>query len=67
MMKPMLSLSFRRRVHLVERRDLHEFLQDDFEQHLPDDILGGTVNTEQLVRDYIAFHMASEKSSGVPT
>ena len=48
---------------MVDRRDLHNFLNEDFEQFLPDDILGGTVHTEELVRDYIEFHLTLEKST----
>ena len=63
MMKPMLSSTFRKKVHMIDRGDLHTFLKDDFQQHLPDDIPGGTVNSDQLVHDYIAYHLALEKST----
>ena len=62
-MKPMLSSTFRKRVHMIGRGDLHMFLQDNFEHYLPDDMPGGTVPTEELVRDYIAYHLALEKST----
>ena len=48
---------------MIHQGDLHTFLQDDFQQHLPDDISGGTVNTERLVQDYVAYHLTLEKST----
>ena len=61
LMQPMLSLSFRQRVHILDHHDLHNFLKEDFLQLLPDDIPGGTVHTEKLVRDYVAFHLALDE------
>ena len=63
---------------MIRQGDLHIFLKDDFQQHLPDDIPGSAVNTDQLVHndipgsavntdqlvhEYIAFHLALERST----
>ena len=66
-MKPMLSSSFRQKVHMIDSGDLRLFLNLAYKHYLPDDIPGGTVHTEQLVHDYIAFHLAVEKAISVST
>ena len=52
---------------MIDRSDLGKFLNLAYKHYLPDDIPGGTVDTEELVHDYIAFHLALEKCICVST
>lgn len=62
-MKPMLSPSFRKKVFIITEDELPFFMSLDYEKDLPDDIRGGQVNTEDLVRDYVMFHQSLERAT----
>jgi hypothetical protein len=59
-MKPMLAPDFRKKVHMIPESNLSEFLQPGFEAYLPDDMETGTVNTTQLVEDFVTYRKRVE-------
>lgn len=54
-MKPMLAPSFRKKVKICQEHKISKYLQDDFEQYLPDDMQSGRVDTNTIVTDFIAY------------
>ncbi len=66
-MKPMLSSSFRKKVFMITEDELPFFMSLDYESYLPDDIRGGKINTEELVRDFVLFHQALERATTRPS
>jgi len=54
-MKPMLAADFRKKVHMIKESELKHHLDPDSLKHLPDDVEVGTVDTEALVKDFVAF------------
>ena len=62
-MKPMLSTSFRKKVYMINDDELPFFMQLDYEKFLPDDVWGGQVKTDELVRDFVLFHQALERAT----
>merc|ERR1712048_925461 len=64
-MKPMLAADFRKKVHMIPDSQLEEFLADDYQTYLPDDVSKGMVDTDVMVEDFIAFrkNVESEKSA----
>mmetsp|Transcript_9104 Transcript_9104/g.16531 ORF Transcript_9104/g.16531 Transcript_9104/m.16531 type:complete len:343 (+) Transcript_9104:257-1285(+) len=54
-MKGMLSWNFRRKVFMIHESKLDKYLEKGFEAFLPDDMSRGTCDTEQLVKDFIAY------------
>lgn len=52
-MKPMLSDSFRRKVHIVGLDDVQRFLAPGYERYVPDEFPFGQNNTEEIVRRFI--------------
>lgn len=55
LMKPMLAKDFRKKVHVVDEADMYQHLAEDAVEFLPDEIEKGKVNTEELVKDFIAY------------
>jgi hypothetical protein len=55
LMRPMLSPQFRRKVHMIPEKKLHKYLQEGFEEFLPDDTSLGKANTDQLVQDFVTY------------
>lgn len=53
--KPMMSTNFRRRIRIIPEQKLHLFLQDGFEQYLPDEMELGKANTDDMVADYNTY------------
>jgi len=45
---------------MIDIQDLKYYLKSGYEEFLPDDIPGGTVPTDQLVKDFVAFHLELE-------
>jgi len=64
-MKPMLAADFRKKVHMIPDSRLEEFLADDYQTYLPDDVSKGMVDTDVMVEDFIAFrkNVESEKNA----
>ena len=54
-MKPMLIPSFRRKVKICNEKDISKYLKSDYQKYLPDDMKSGTVPTDKLVADFIAY------------
>jgi CRAL/TRIO domain len=55
-MKPMLAKEFRKKVHVIPESRLHEFLEAGFETYLPNDVAAlGKANTDELVKDFVAY------------
>ena len=61
-MKPMLVPSFRKKVKMIHESLLPKYLQEGFESFLPDDMESGTVDTEAIVKDFVAFRKHTERS-----
>lgn len=60
-MRPMLTPSFRRKVKICQEAKLHNYLAANCRQYLPDDMRLGTVNTDQLVQDFILYRRHVER------
>lgn len=54
-MKPMLSKSFAKKVHMIPEDRLEDFLMSGYEQYLPDEFACGFARTEEICEDYIDF------------
>jgi hypothetical protein len=63
-MKPMLSVDFRKKVHMISLDDLSQFLAPGYEHFLPDDIYGGKAPTESIIQNFIAERKIIEHSTG---
>mmetsp|Transcript_35866 Transcript_35866/g.86713 ORF Transcript_35866/g.86713 Transcript_35866/m.86713 type:complete len:252 (+) Transcript_35866:165-920(+) len=61
-MKPMLSKSFAKKVHMIKEERLGEFLMDGYEQYLPDEFSSGWQITEEITEDYIDQRRYDEDS-----
>eukprot|EP00980_Cylindrotheca_fusiformis_P011561 scaffold2737_cov99-Cylindrotheca_fusiformis.AAC.7 len=53
LMKPMLSRSFSRKVHIVKQEKLADYLMNGYEQFLPDDLIASGISTSEIVEDYV--------------
>lgn len=62
-MKPMLSSSFRSKVRFIKDKELIYLMDLDFEEYLPNEVLGGEVNTAKLCRDFVKFHTTLERET----
>lgn len=62
-MRPMLSASFAKKVHMITEDELPYFMSLDYEEYLPDDVRGGKVETDHLVRDFCLFHQSLERAT----
>ena len=62
-MKPMLSENFRKKVHIIQEDELPYFMELDFEKYLPDEVRGGQVDTDALVKDFVRFHQHLERAT----
>ena len=62
-MKSMLAPSFRKKVKMIPQRDLPKYLQDGYLAYLPDDMLGGQANTEDLVRDFVSYQFYKDEQN----
>lgn len=60
LMKPMLHPNFRRKVKMIQESALPKFLAPGYEAFMPCDTVGGTCNTTQLVKDFIAYRKHTE-------
>jgi len=63
-MKPMLSRTFRQKVHMIPEKDLGKFLARGYEQCLPDEFVSGKSDTNQLVQDFVTYRLALEDLVG---
>jgi len=54
-MKPMLSADFQKKVFIIPEVQLSKYLEEGYEDKLPDDIKCGSLDTEQMVSDFIAY------------
>lgn len=52
-MRPMLSTSFAKKVHIIKEDKLSRYLRKGYEQYLPDELSPGWRSTAELVEDYI--------------
>ena len=59
-MKPMLAPDFRKKVHVIPQSQVGEFLMDGYPEFLCDDMEGGKANTDEMVRDFIAYRKEVE-------
>jgi hypothetical protein len=66
MTSSMMTDDFAARVHRTPSAALGQYLADGYTQHLPDDMVGGSVPTTDLVRDYLAFRKYVEAVEEVP-
>jgi len=67
LMKPMLSSSFRRKVHMIPETKLHKYLAPGYEKYLPDEFATGKCRTDQLVLDFVEYRMALESVTSSAT
>jgi hypothetical protein len=61
-MKPMLSESFRRKVHMISFESLQHYLAPGFTNYLPDECYGGTTTSDQIVRNFIEERKRTEST-----
>lgn len=61
-MKPMLTENFRQKVHMTPESQLFAFLKPGYEAYLPDDMTTGQVDTDLLVRDFLAYRLYLEET-----
>lgn len=59
-MKPMMSKDFQKKVAVIGFDELDRYLMDGCRRHLPDDLEGGELNTDTLVKNFIAERKAVE-------
>ncbi len=60
-MRPMLHSTFRRQVMLIPERKLSEYLAPGYSAYLPSDTAVGTLDTRQLVRDFVSYRKYVEE------
>lgn len=56
----MLSEDFEQKVKLVSSQDLGEYLADEYQEFLPDDMEGGKCTTKTAIDDFIRYRVAVE-------
>jgi len=61
-MKPMMSDDFAEKIAVVSSEELGNYLMDGWRIHLPDDMEGGLLNTNTLIKSFIAERKAIESS-----
>lgn len=59
-MKPMMSDDFQDKVAVVSSEELGKYLAHGYRDHLPDDVDGGQVDTNTLVKAFVAERKAIE-------
>lgn len=60
MMKGMLSEEFAQKVHMIPESELSEHLMEGYQAYLPNDMATGTVDTDELVTDYVQYRVLLE-------
>lgn len=63
-MKPMMSDDFQEKVAIMSSEDLGSNLGYGYREHLPDDMDGGKVNTNELVKAFVTERKATEMVVG---
>lgn len=53
MMRPMLSRSFSRKIHIIGQDKLSDYLEKGYQTFLPDELCAGWKNTAELVEDFV--------------
>jgi CRAL/TRIO domain len=64
-MKRMLSHEFRKKVFMIKEEALDDYLEEGFEDYLPDDMARGKANSKELVKDFIAYRKFVEDAIGI--
>lgn len=64
-MKPMLALSFRKRVKICPEEKISKYLAEGFEYFLPDDMRSGKAKTDAMVVDYLGYRQYAEQGQVV--
>jgi hypothetical protein len=59
-MKSVLAADFRKKVHMIPKSQIGEFLMTEYPEFLCDDCEGGKANTDEIVRDFIAYRKEVE-------
>lgn len=59
-MKPMLSKSFAKKIHMIKEERLEEFLMNGYEQYIPDEFTAGLRITEEITDDFIDLRRYEE-------
>ena len=52
-MRPMMSEEFRSKVFRISEKDMGPFMNEGYENFLPDDMKSGRANTDTIIRNYI--------------
>lgn len=60
-MKTVLAADFRKKVKMIPRAQVGEYLMEGSAEYLCDDISGGKVDTDQMVKDFITYRKEIEK------
>lgn len=60
-MKTMMSEDFQKKAAVIDFDELDRYLMDGCCHHLPDDLEGGKLNTNMLVKAFIAERKAIER------
>eukprot|EP00545_Synedropsis_sp_CCMP1620_P003274 CAMPEP_0119003778 /NCGR_PEP_ID=MMETSP1176-20130426/758_1 /TAXON_ID=265551 /ORGANISM="Synedropsis recta cf, Strain CCMP1620" /LENGTH=284 /DNA_ID=CAMNT_0006955405 /DNA_START=66 /DNA_END=920 /DNA_ORIENTATION=+ len=61
-MKTVLASDFRKKVHMIPREELEDFLMEGAPDYLCDDILGGKVETDEMIKDFVTYRKEVEKA-----
>lgn len=61
-MKPMLAPGFRKKVKICKESKISKYLEEGYEQFLPDDMQTGRVATTELVDDFIEYRKYVERN-----
>lgn len=59
-MKPMLAADFRKKVCMIPESALSQYLEAGYEKYLSDDMHSGTVDTSQMVKDFVTYRKRVE-------
>eukprot|EP00980_Cylindrotheca_fusiformis_P014049 scaffold3670_cov124-Cylindrotheca_fusiformis.AAC.25 len=51
--KPILSSSFSKKVHMIQTKNLSDYLMEDYQAFLPDELSHGFKDTNEIVEDYV--------------
>lgn len=62
-MHTMMSDDFREKIAVVSSEDLKTYLMDGYHRYLPDDMQGGRMDTNHIVKAFTAERKASESTS----
>jgi len=61
-MRPMLSVDFRKKVSVIPETELSTYLANGFEAYLPDEFVDGQASTDDMVTNFVAYRKSVEQT-----